>query len=530
MGIAWQALDVANNSRPRYRSSSEIVLALRVYKIKTLVKGVLIKMTSANATLAGELVMPRAQPRSRIDLSSWALKVGSTLVGRHFRSALHEMQRVQWLPASTLQLRTEVRLSRLLRHAAENVPFYREIYARLGWAPDELRNISDLRQLPVIAKSTIREHQPQHFLAANIPAHRRFEWTTSGSTGEPFKFFVDRQMIPLVFASHLFYDSWFGFNLFDRYVRIMSPPSVEPALPKGTPLNARVRYKFNARLQALYEAKTQRRFSIFDLDGRRAEEIYRCIEAFQPAYVLGYTSTLATVADELFQRNMFLRSPLRGVMTIAETLTPDRRRSIERYFGGPIINRYGQREFKFWCAQSCLEAPDKFHVNTELVVWEVVREDGTPAAPGELGRVVLTNLHNYAMPFIRYDTGDLAVAGTGSCVCGRGFPLVEQLEGRSRECVWTPSGRMINPVSLGHYLFVTHDYVDVVRQYQLVIETPSRMKLMVVPFGLLSDERRERLNQHLAQLLGEEITTTVEVVSEIPLEKSGKRPIVKTTA
>jgi len=484
-------------------------------------------MNSANATLAGDLVMPIVQPRSRVDLSSWALKVGGTVVGRHFRSALHEMQRVQWLPAATLQLRAEGRLSRLLRHAAENVPFYREVYARLGLAPDELRNITDLRQLPVITKSTIREHQPQHFLAANIPAHRRFEWTTSGSTGEPFKFFVDRQMIPLVFASHLFYDSWFGFNLFDKYVRIMTPPSLEPALPKGTPLYARARYKCNARLQALYEAKTQRRFSLFDLDGARAEEIYRCIEAFKPAYVLGYTSTLAAVADELFQRNMLLRSPLRGVVTIAETLTPDRRRSIERYFGGPIINRYGQREFKFWCAQSCLGAPDKFHVNTELVVWEVVREDGTSAAPGELGRVVLTNLHNYAMPFIRYDTGDLAVAGTASCACGRGFPLVEQLEGRSSECIWTRSGRMINPSSLGAYLFVTHDYVDVVRQYQLVVESPNRMKLVIVPFGLLLEERRERLRQDLAQLLGAEVTATVEVVKEIHLEGSGKRPIIK---
>ena len=333
--------------------------------------------------------------------------------------------------------------------------------------------------------------------------------------------------MPIVFASHLFYDTWFSLNPFDRHVRIMAPAAAEPPLPENTPWMAWLRYKVNSRLQAAYDAKTQRRFSMFDLDGARAEEIHDCIETFRPRYVLGYTSTLSSIADDLLRRNLLLSRPLSGVITIAETLTPHRRQLIERYFGAPIINRYGLREFKFWCAQNCSESPNMFHVNTELVVWEIVRQDGTLASPGELGRVVLTNLHNYAMPFIRYDTGDLAVAGATSCACGRGFPLVEQLEGRSTECVHTQSGKMINPVSLGQYLFVSHDYVEVVRQYQLIVETPNRMRLLVVPSAAFADETRERLQQHMIELLGKDITLAVEIVDEIPLEKSGKRPIIK---
>lgn len=452
------------------------------------------------------------------------------MVGRRFTYALNEMQRAQWLPANILKARTESRLGRLLQHAAQNVPFYREAYRRIGLSPDQLRTISDLQQLPILDKAVFRKHQVEDFLAANVPDHRRLEWTTSGSTGEPFKFYLDRRMMPIVFASHLFYDSWFGLNPFDRHLRIMAPPAAEPPLPPNTPLAAQVRYKIHSRLQALYEATTQRRFSMFDLDGPRSEEIYRCIETFRPRYILGYTSTLSAIANELLRRNLLLSRPLHGVMTIAETLTPDRRRLIERYFDAPIINRYGLREFKFWCAQSCSESPDKFHVNTELVVWEIVRKDGTPASPGELGRVVITNLHNYAMPFIRYDTGDLAVAGTGSCACGRGFPLVEQLEGRSTECVLTPSGKMINPVSLGQYLFVSHDYVDAVHQYQLVMERPNHMRLLVVPSAAFAGETRERLQRHMAELVGEEVTVEVQMVDEIPLEKSGKRPIIKYQA
>lgn len=449
------------------------------------------------------------------------------MVGRRFSRSLSEMRRVQWLPTAKLQERTETRLNHLLCHAAENVPFYRDTYQSLGLSKSQLGTISDLRQLPIVSKATFRERTLEDFLAANIPAHRRLEWTTSGSTGEPFKFYLDRRMMPVVFASHLFYDSWFDLKPFDRYVRIMAPPAAEPALPENTPLPARVRYEIHSWLQAKYEARTQRRFSMFDVDGSRAEEIYRCMETFRPRYILGYTSTLATIADELLRRDLRLSRRLNGVITIAETLTPDRRRLIEEYFGGPIINRYGQREFKFWCAQSCSESPDRFHVNTELVVWEIVREDDTLAAPGEVGRVVLTNLHNYAMPFIRYDTGDLAVAGTTSCTCGRGFPLVEQLEGRSQECVQTQSGKMINPVSLGQYLFVSHDYVDAVRQYQLVVERPNRMRLIIVPSSAFAGDKRERLQKDMAHLLGEDVNVIVEIVNEIPLEKSGKRPIIK---
>lgn len=461
-------------------------------------------------------------------LTDWVLKIGSAVVGRRFTSALDEMQRAQWLPANIVKERMESRLARLLRHAAENVPFYRDVYRRLDLSPGQLQTVSDLQQLPIVSKATFRQHPLEQFLATNIPAYRRLEWTTSGSTGEPFKFYLDRQMMPLVYASHLFYDSWFSLKPLDRHVRIMAPPAEEPALPEDTPWQARLRYKVNSRLQAAYEAKTQRRFSMFDLNGARAEEIYECIETFRPRYVLGYTSTLSSVADDLLKRNLLLSRPLSGVMTIAETLTPHRRQLIERYFGGPIINRYGLREFKFWCAQNCSESPDMFHVNTELVVWEIVRQDGTPADAGELGRVVLTNLHNYAMPFIRYDTGDLAVAGTQTCVCGRGFPLVEQLEGRSTECVWTPSGKMINPVSLGQYLFVSHDYVDAIRQYQLFVKRPNEMTLRVVPSGVLTEETRARLQRHMAELVGEDVTVDVEVVEEISLEKSGKRPIIKS--
>ena len=142
---------------------------------------------------------------------------------------------------------------------------------------------------------------------------------------------------------------------------------------------------------------------------------------------------------------------MRAVVTIAETLSPDRRRVIEEYSRAPIINRYGLREFGAWSGQTCSLSGEQIHVNTELVVAEILHQDGSPARPGETGRVVMTDLFNYAMPLIRYDTGDLAVAGSAGCACGRGFPLFGPIQGRSQECLSTPSGRLISPVVLGQY-------------------------------------------------------------------------------
>jgi len=239
------------------------------------------------------------------------------------------------------------------------------------------------------------------------------------------------------------------------------------------------------------------------------------------------TSTRAAIADELLQRDLKLSHPLEAVITIAETLSPDRKRLIEEYFDAPIINRYGLREFGSWSAQSCQESPDRFHINTELVVCEVLRADGTPCAAGETGRVVLTDLHNFARPFIRYDTGDLAVAVAENCSCGRGFPLLGPIEGRSLDCLRTPSGDEISPAILGHFLFVYHDHLEAVRHYQLVQETVSRVNLLVVPGQGWSEERRERLRSDLNDLLGHEMEVDVQAVSEISPEKSGKRPIIK---
>jgi phenylacetate-CoA ligase len=457
-----------------------------------------------------------------------AFGVAGAFVGLRFPVLLREMKHVQWLPQVDLEARAAPRLARLLEHAAENVPFYRETYRRLDLAPDALRTAADLKALPIVRKATFLERRPEHFLASNIPPYARVRLVTSGSTGEPFAFFIDRNKLPLIFASHLFYDSWYGLRAFDPGVRIGSPGSHAADLPSDMPVGFRLRQAVSQRLQRLYERLTQTKIPVWSFNDGQAEGIHRRLEALHPVYIYSGASTLASLADILLRLDLPLTRPPRGVIAIAETLTPHRRRLIEAYFKAPIINRYGLREQGYWCAQSCPESPEQFHVNTELVVMEVVRQDGSPAPPGETGRLVVTDLFNYTMPFIRYDTGDLGVAVSGPCACGRGFPRIGPIDGRSHECIHTPSGKIVTPSRWSHFLFVHKtEYVEAVRQYQLLWYPPDRARLLIVPSERFDDDTRTRLRNDAAWLLGADVAVSVETVAEIPPERSGKRPIIK---
>ena len=460
-------------------------------------------------------------------LTNLLLTFANLPLGTRFTKFLKTMQKVQWCTKEELQARSEQRLALLLKHAAINVPFYQNVFRELGFKPDEVHTVDDLRVLPILSKYDYWQGGPETFRATNVKPGLHIERKTSGSTGEPFQFSIDRRALPVIFASHLFYDSWHGLQPFDRYIRIVGPLAAQPSLASGTPAAIRLQRAVTNRLQKLYEGLTQEKLWLSEVDAELAEKVWRRMEAFRPKFVMGYTSTLAAIADELLRRDLRLSRHVRGVIVIAETLTPSRRKLIEDYFAAPIINRYGLREFGSWSAQSCRESPIQFHINTELVVCEILRQDGSPCAPGETGRVVLTDLHNFARPFIRYDTGDRAVALSESCACGRGFPLLGPIEGRSLESVITPSGGELGPTVLGHYLFVYRDHLEAVRQYQLVQEARDRVSLLIVPGEQWNEHRQTQIRADLMQLIGEGMDVTVKTVSEIPPEKSGKRPIIK---
>ena len=166
--------------------------------------------------------------------------------------------------------------------------------------------------------------------------------------------------------------------------------------------------------------------------------------------------------------------------------------------------------------------------NSLLVGSVFIDNQGKGVSPGEKGSVILTDLNNYAMPFIRYDTGDIAIAG-GECSCGRGLPLVTNIEGRRAEYLITPRGRVIAPNVLGGYLFRSHDYVDYFIKYQAEQNESDRITFRFVPIKATDEDLRQRLHHDLQELMGEDIEINLEFVDDIPIEASGKQLIIKSS-
>jgi phenylacetate-coenzyme A ligase PaaK-like adenylate-forming protein len=163
------------------------------------------------------------------------------------------------------------------------------------------------------------------------------------------------------------------------------------------------------------------------------------------------------------------------------------------------------------------------------VIARVIRPDGSDAAPGESGRVVVTDLANTVMPFINYATGDQAVAGE-PCSCGRGLPTLAGIAGRTSEVIRTPSGREISGVALGQFLAFVAGIIPYVQEYQAVQGSVDAVALRVVPTALFDNGVRVTIERELGRFLGADMTVTVEPVAEIPLEPSGKRLIIKALA
>jgi phenylacetate-CoA ligase len=221
-----------------------------------------------------------------------------------------------------------------------------------------------------------------------------------------------------------------------------------------------------------------------------------------------------------------LASDPRVVVTFAETLTAAAADLIRRAFGCPVVDYYSCWEVP-QIAQTCPDNPGTLHVNAERVIARVVRPDGRDAMAGEVGRVVLTDLANFVMPFINYAPGDYAVSG-GRCPCGRGLPTLARLEGRDSEVIRTSQGREISGVMLGQFLTFVVGIIPYVWEYQAVQTEPAAVSLRVVTTSRFDQEFRTSLERAFGEFLGPGMTVMVEPVSAIPLEPSGKRLIIKS--
>ena len=414
------------------------------------------------------------------------------------------LRKSQWLsPASTRELQDE-KLRRLLRHCYRNVPYYRSAMQALKLRPEDIRGQADLHKLPYLTKADIRRHLYFDIMSENHDKSQVLQITTSGSTGEPFVCYADRAQLEFRWAATLRAQEWTGYRFGDPTVRLWHQTL-------GMSKSQIVRERLDAAL-------SNRTFlPVFELSERNLEKMAEIIVAAAPVLMDGYAEALNFLAVYLKSAGKLAVRP-RALMSSAQTLPASSRALIEEAFGCKVFDKYGSREFS-GIAYEC-EAHQGHHVVAEGYIVEILR-DGQPAAPGEIGEVVITDLNNTCMPFVRYRIGDLAEAmdPDAACTCGRGAARIGAIQGRVQSIIQGTDGRYLPGTFFDHFL---KEYGYAIKRFKVIQDERDAMTFRVVKGGRFSQAVLDEVLATFRQFLGERMRIDVEFVDEIALIRTGK--------
>jgi phenylacetate-CoA ligase len=394
-------------------------------------------------------------------------------------------------------------LRKLVRHAYHTVPYYRALWDEHGVHPDCIRGAADMPLLPTVTKTHFREAPEIERVAAGLDPELLIPAASSGSSGRPFmirRSWLEQNVLHLPRVRAL---RSYGIKGTDRALNILNPKHA----------HARDNKIIGRTLVALKLQTQQKRVSIH-LD---PEAIAAEVRAYRPAMLSGYPNMLARVSGVL-QREPVRPPSIRVALTGAEALTPDLRRKIEARLGVPVRDQYGSNECNLMAWECSHGGP--LHTSDDTVLVEVVGADGVPVAPGEIGEVVVTALHTFTMPLIRFRIGDVAEQGSGVCECGAPFGTIRGVQGRMLDMFPLPDGRVIHPYWLSESLIM--DDPDWIENFQLTQERIDRVTMRIVPRAEPTSERLAMLRAHGVELLGAGVDFELLIVDSISSELSGK--------
>ncbi|UNY97445.1 CoF synthetase [Zhouia spongiae] len=375
-------------------------------------------------------------------------------------------------------------LKQVMKHAATTTPFY-----------FRYKNHSGLRDFPVIKKSEVinlfDDFKSRLFLNS-----RNYKVSTSGSTGIPFTIYHNKEKKYRNTAETIYFLEKNGYKVGERlyYLRMWS-----------------------GETKSFFKTLTQNivKIDVYKLTDENIASILNTIKK-DPSFksFIGIASSFETICHYLKDAN----APKMNInanffIGNSDGLSPFTKKSIKKYFNAPIVSRYSNEEQGI-IAQQEINSDDIFKINWASYFVEILNfHDDAPAKEGETGRIVVTDLFNYAMPLIRYDTGDL-----GCYKILNGEMVLTKVEGRKMDAVYTTSGELLSPYAIYPRM---QDYFDYFNQYQFI---QTGVKEYLIKLNYKKDFLKEtEFKEHFKDLLGSDAKITVEYVNEIPVLLSGKR-------
>jgi phenylacetate-CoA ligase len=425
--------------------------------------------------------------------------------GRRILSRLDELNQTQWLPRERLLALQQEKLHRLLVYANQCVPYYRRVFDQAGFRPDDiLTDLSSLSKVPVLTKAIIRENLDDMLTTDSKRRARLNRLTTGGSTGHPLIFMQDSDFRDCVTADIHRHLGWAGWELGQIHAYIWGA-SFEVAASQ------------TLRTMAMNWVLNRFVTNAYVLSKESMTAFANQIRRHRPRILFGYPSSLYRFA-EFVREQRFDDIRFDAIFASAEVLYPSQRQFIEEVLRGRMFNRYGTRELG---GISCeCAAHTGLHASVDNNYIEIIRDldSNAPAQPGETGHIIVTNLNNYGMPFIRYSIEDMGAWQVDSaCPCGRTLPMMELVQGRRIDMFKTRDGRAVWG-GFASPLFGMQG----VKQFQVVQKSLDLIVARIVKEGELNQAQLDTITRTVKIALGENVEVKFEFPEEIPVLDSGK--------
>ncbi len=408
-------------------------------------------------------------------------------------------------------------LENIVKFAVNHVPYYRNLFQELGLSYHDIKNIHDLTKIPILSQTNLIE-KFNELTAEILPkGEKMYGYTaSSGTTGRPKKVLtiVKNNLMFSILCQRNY--RFARFNPFGKMAVIRWSHSI-PRLKDGSSNPDGETFRLNNWQypgQFFYTG-----IEVFFNDTNPIEKQLEWLYKQQPHYLITYAGTLEHLAFANHQKNAI--ESLRSALTISEMLTDSMEQKINSNFNIPVTQNYGLNEIGI-VAMQCSEK--RYHIYTEHCLVEIINEEGKPCQHGEQGRIIITGLNNFAMPLIRYDTDDLAIALTDSCPCGRTLPSFGKIIGRYRRYANLPENTLLYYEKVCDLIAqMPNHLISNLRQYQLHQYANNTFELRLLTVDDLPTQFYQIINQIWQETVKDSsVTLEIITVDKIPKAKSGK--------
>jgi len=418
----------------------------------------------------------------------------ATIVGMNFKKEYED----------ALKLNIQISLRNLLFHAYNNVPYYHNVFRKVGVVKNGKLCLANFDKIPILTKEIIRRRASE-LISRDYKKRRWFYNSSGGSTGEPVNFIQDKLFSKwILVTSKYHYENILGLDgVFAKKILLWNTPRNSLGLSfglKGTTISNALTNTII--LDVLYMSETD------------MERYVRTINSYKPKIIRGYANTLNQICRFIEKRKMAVHTPT-AVVSTAMVLRDDLRNKIEDVFGTKVYDFYGSREVDGIAGECKHGLLHIFAFNNYVEVLD----NNKKAKEGENGKVIITALHNYSMPLVRFDIGDMAVLGPEKCECGNSLPTLKKITGRVCCVFRKEDGTIIDD----EYFIELFFGKEQIKAFRIIQEDYKKIRIMIVPReGIIEDSERRSIEEKIRLVMGKDCKVTWEVVDEITKTNTGK--------